>query len=87
MPDHIPGWIKRYLIIALRCVDHRNYLVLVIAQRQSSSTHSYVAQFGPISENLTGMVMIDVSHKFWRFCFRLLGKEIVLQQGSNLTSQ
>ena len=31
--------------------------------------------------------MINVSHKFWRFCFRLLGKEIVLQQGSNSTSE
>ena len=58
-----------------------------MAQWRSPSTHSYVALFGPISENLTGMVMINVSHKFWRFCFRLLGKEIVLQQGSNSTSE
>ena len=33
------------------------------------------------------MALIDVSPKFWRFCFPLMSREIVLQRGWNLTSQ
>lgn len=38
-------------------------------------------------EHLPGVALMDVSHNPWRFRFRLLGEEIVLHHGSNLTGE